>query len=377
MGYLVKLTFTLMIDYLEVEQRGWKEMRRGRGWLHQKDEGLGEGRRAACGQNCCSVPPCDECVWWCNTSESGGTFKCHWTFPICSSLDMLPEHYFSLSPFRKHDVKKEKNRELNLPDPVCWWNQRKHIMFKWWVHGRDTALSQRIYSIISVLEWLPVLQQFTHIMKCHSSQKLLWHPTVWIDQFPKQFLLRMSSYRKSVSFRRSGRSPSSVEGQRHSQRTEKEVRQIIRQALLLGWCCHVTGGQMRTHIQQKTGLKTCMWASWTQDVIWFWSSFYFFQKFDFTLSACVCRRHQKLALDNAFFTYLSIEEFTCWPCSSNVWIFQSIPLKVCFSKWFFLRLWDTNLHFSSTYTHQPVCLLSILWRFLHVFQCMIYTTSDS
>lgn len=129
-------------------------------------------------------PPTDECVWWCNTSEDDGTLKCHWTFQSALLQATLPKHNLLLIPFREHDAKQHSAKPESyqcLPD-YDFWTEREHIMFKWWVYHSDTIVNQWCQPNLSALDWLPVLQQFTHSMKHHSFQRLLSPSRVrWIS----------------------------------------------------------------------------------------------------------------------------------------------------------------------------------------------------
>ncbi len=200
-------------------------------------------------------PPSDECVWWCNTSESDGTLKCHWTFqsaplwPCCQNTTC----------YCFHDVKQVSawpESYHHLPDSA-WWNERKHIMFKLWVYHCDTVLNQRNYHFSAGLTPSPTaihsFHEVSQLSKTTSTRRGLNRSV------PKAITAEMSSYRKSASFRGSGRTPSRVEGQQQSHRVEKEEWQMWTQLkhchmLLLGRCCHVTVCQMRASIKQKTGM---------------------------------------------------------------------------------------------------------------------------
>lgn len=115
-------------------------------------------------------------------------------------------------------------------------------MFKWWVYHCDTIPNQWGQPSLSVLDWLPVLQQLTHSHEASQLSKTAFTLTSPNRSIPKAISAEMSSHTgNQIHSEDLAKSPSGVEGQQQSHHADKDEWQTQKRSyshytVLLGMC---------------------------------------------------------------------------------------------------------------------------------------------
>lgn len=195
-------------------------------------------------------PPSDECVWWCNTSESDGASKCPRTlqsaplWPCCQKPNSL------LIPLRSRYVSAWPESEHHLPD----WGSTSCL------NDGFLILTPSFQCRWTVLAPSPAAARSFHKVSQLSKNTLTLRGLN--RSVPEDVCAEMSSQRKSVSFRRSGKAASRVAGQQRSHR--KSDKRGSNSNVLVGRCCHESAYPTENwdgvFFSCKCS-KTFMWAS--------------------------------------------------------------------------------------------------------------------